>query len=330
MLHSEPMSHPLRRRCAAALLLCLTPLLAVTATSGQAPTLAAHRDRAIDIAIEAAGHPNPFLRANAIEALQPLPERVRPLVSLGVDDRASVVRFAALVTAGKLGFQGAAEAARRRLQDEDANVRAAAIYALHALNKPVDPSPLAGMLASGDPSLRANAVRIVSWMDQPGAIEMIKDATRAPMRRASAEQRMITRVQVAEAVVKLGDEASIDAVRAAAYSPFDEVKVLAILTLGRLEDRAMAAAIAPMLEEGPIEKRLAAAQALGRMGQANGLKVALSAMDHERDPVRAQASFALATMGVPRAHEALVALLDDPSPQVRLSAAAGVIRRTSR
>lgn len=292
--------------------------------------LVERRGDAIREILAASESDDPFLRANAIEAMQPLPDRVRPLVRLGVDDDVSVVRYAALVTAGRLGLTEMAGVAERKMRDPDPNARAAAIYAAKALGRDVDLSPLAKMLASPDPDLRANAVMLVSWLDEPGSIAMIKEATRAPMRRASAEERAITRVQVAEAVVNLGDEAAIDAVRAAAYSPFDEVRVLAIMTLGRLEDRAMAAALAPMLDEGPIEIRLAAARSLGQMGEPGGLRVARRGAESERPTVRAQAAFALAAIDHPRSAEPLALLLDDPSPQVRLSAAAGVLDRVAR
>lgn len=289
----------------------------------------AHRERAIREVIAASKSDDPFLRANAIEAMRPLPERARPLVKLGVDDPRAVVRFAALMTAGELRMRDVAESAQRRLKDPSPSVRAAAIYACRVVGLSVDPTPLADMLASRDPSVRANAVMVVSRLGQPGAIAMIKGATRAPMRRASAEERAITRVQVAEAVVRLGDERSLDAIRAAAYSPFDEVKVLAILTLGRLEDKAMAAALVPMLEDEPIEVRLAAARALGQMGEVNGLRSALEGSESEQAPVRAQAAFALADIANPRSRDRLVALLEDPSAQVRLSAAAGVLEHVA-
>lgn len=289
-----------------------------------------HATPAIREVIAASKSDDPFLRANAIEAMRPLPERARALITLGVDDPASVVRFAALMTAGELQMKHVEQAAKRRLNDPSRSVRAAAIFACHAAGEPVNPTPLADMLASRDPNVRANAVMVVARLGQPGSIEMIKQATRAPMRRASAEERAITRVQVAEAVVRLGDEKSLDAIRAAAYSPFDEVKVLAILTLGRLEDKAMAAALVPMLKNEPIEVRLAAARSLGQMGEVNGLRTAIEGSQSDRAPVRAQAAFALADIRHERSHEVLVALLDDPSAQVRLSAAAGVIEHTAQ
>ena len=292
--------------------------------------VSARGERAIREVLAASKAEDPFLRANAIEAMRPMPDRARPLVKLGVDDPAAVVRFAALMTAAELRMQDVGASAKSRLGDPSRSVRAAAIYACQVAGEPIDPTPLADMLASRGPDVRANAVMVVSRLDQPGAIAMIKEATRAPTRRASAEERAITRVQVAEAVVRLGDEKSLDAIRAAAYSPFDEVKVLAILTLGRLEDKAMAAALAPMLKNEPIEIRLAAARSLGQMGEVNGLQTAIEGSRSERAPVRAQAAFALADIPHERSREVLVALLEDASPQVRLSAAAGVIERVAR
>jgi HEAT repeat protein len=330
----SPLFPSVRRgvRCGVLLRAALAVVVAgaFAATSAAADEeVSAHGERAIREVIAASKSDDPFLRANAIEAMRSMPDRARPLVNLGVDDPASVVRFVALMTAGELRMEHVGQAAKRRVNDPSPSVRAAAIYACMVAGEPVDPTPLATMLASRAPDVRANAVMVVSRLGHPGAIEMIKEATRAPMRRASAEERAITRVQVAEAVVRLGEEESLDAIRAAAYSPFDEVKVLAILTLGRLEDKAMAAALVPMLKNEPIEIRLAAARALGEMGEVNGLRTAIEGASSDRAPVRAQAAFALADIRHERSREALVALLDDPSAQVRLSAAAGVIERVA-
>jgi len=283
-------------------------------------------DQAIKEILEAVQSEDSFLRANAIEAMQPIPDRAAPLVQLGLEDESAVVRFTALMTMGKLQLETMQDSAKRLLNDEDLNVRAAAIYACHATGFEADPSLLAKMLSSTSPGLRSNAAMVVGRLNQPGAAEMVKTVTRTPMRRVSAERRDIVRVQVAEAMVMLGDETGVDAIRAFAYSPFDEVKISAILALGRLQDEAMAAGLSPMLSDGPIEIRLAAARSLGDMGVPDGQRLALEASEHEHPVVRAQAAFSLAAMRTARSTTRLVELLDDESPQVRLSAAAGILK----
>jgi HEAT repeat protein len=287
------------------------------------------RDRAIEQVLLAARGEDGFLRANAIEAMQPIPTRALPLAQLGLNDEHPAVRFAALVTIGKLRLEGMGPSAVRMVDDRSPSVRAAAMFAAHQTGQDVDISPLAGMLRSPEPGVRANAAMLLGLIGDRSALPMLQEMSRLPLHRASAEEREIVRVQVAEAMVALGNDRALDVMRAGAYSNLDEVRVLSVQTMGRLRDRAMMASLPPMLRDGPIELRLAAAEALARLGSPQGLPTLLEAATHELETARAQAAFGLGLIADTRSAEALGRLLNDPSPLVRLSAAAAVLRAAS-
>lgn len=316
----------------AALLVVILPLLTVQVAKGQASTSAIlfdARDAAMEEVLKAARSDEAVLRANALEAAQAAPDRVLPLAQLALDDPNPGVRFAALATIGRLKLESLGDAAVRYRNDPNPSVRAAALFAAHRTGREVDISEMAQMLTSSDPTLRGNVAMLLGEIGEPSAATMLQETARVPMRRASAIRQAIVRVQVAEAMVSLGEESALDALRSAAYSQFGEVRVLAVSALGKLDDRRMQRGLEHLLQDQPIELRLAAAEALGRMGSNRGLQTMLEGAAFEIAPVRAQSAFALGTVDNPMAAQALVDLLRDPHPQVRLAAAASILKATA-
>ncbi len=287
--------------------------------------LAAAEDRAIQQVVEAARSDSAALRANAMEAIQWRPDRALPLIQLGMEDRNPAVRFVALVTAGRLRTPVVRHGAEAMLNDPNDSVKAAAIFALHQIGVPVDPTPMAMMLTQPDPTVRGNVAMLLGRMGEKSAIDMLTELSATPMPRASQVRTAIVRLQVAEAVVNLGDESTLDAIRAAAYSEFDEVRILAVMMMGRLKDRRMEPALRQFLTVTPFELALASAGALAQMGSEQGLAVAMSGSASQIPTQRAQAAFVLRYFGSADAARTLVKLLDDPDPTVRLSAAAAIL-----
>ncbi|MEX0777238.1 MAG: HEAT repeat domain-containing protein [Phycisphaeraceae bacterium] len=287
------------------------------------------RDLAIKQVVASSQSEDAYLRANAMETARYLPNRATPMVQRALDDPAAPVRFAALVTMGRLKLADLAPAARRRLDDPSASVRAAAMFALRASGQKADLTPLAQMLVSQDPATRGNAALILGLIGDPSAIPMLKDEARTPMPRVSGVREAIVRLQVAEAIAKLGDMSVLDAIRAGVFSQFDEVRVMAVQMLGQLEDRKYENAIGGLLDKPPVELQLVAAEALARIGYDQGLPIALDAGRHQVTAVRSQAALTLGSFRDVRAAKALVAMLDDPQEQVRLSAAAALLKAIS-
>ena len=233
----------------------------------QALDMTALRDEAIAILLDASRSANPALRSNAIEAMQMLPDRARPLVQRGLADPNPAVRFAAAVTAGMLEFDSLAAGVRPLVDDANPSVRAAAIYSLHKLGEPIDLTPLAQMLASQDPGLRSNVALILGLMGDASAIPMLAQAGQRPMPRVGEQRVAVVRIQIAEAMAKLGDEGALVSLRAGAHSSIGEVRVVAINAIGALGDEKGAAMLQVLLERQPVEVRLAATGALARVAR---------------------------------------------------------------
>ncbi len=309
------------------------PLLATHAappetTPAWRQRLDAARQKAIDQVLASSHSDNAMLRANALEAAHGMPKRITPLVQLGLEDGNPVVQFTALVTIGKLQLREMAPASKRLLASSFQFVQAAAMFALHRCGQQVNVTPLAMMLANTDHAVRSNAAMLLGQMDDTSAIDMLKSLARSPMPRASAAQDAIVRIQVAEAIVKLGDDSALNAIRAGAYSQFDEVRVLAVTMLGNLQDRRMEKGIAGMLATPPIEIQIAAAGALARRGRFEGLPALIEGSRSKLPTARAQSAIFLPMIPNDRAANTVVSLLDDSIEQVRLSAAAGILQAT--
>lgn len=310
-----------------ALLLLLPAIAHAQRTDADSPAriLLGAEQRAIDIVLASARSDSAAIRANAIEAIQHRPERALPLIQLGLEDRNPAVRFVALVTAGKLRISAVEDAARRLLEDPNDSVKAAAIFALHRIGAPVDISPLAGLLARPDATTRGNVAMLLGQMGEPSAANMLVDLGGLTIPRESPARLALVRLQVAEAVVQLGDESGMAAIRAAMFSEFDEVRVLAVMMVGRLKDRRAQTTLGQMLTQNPQELALAAAGSLAQLGMDNGLSVALNASQSPTSTLRSQAAFVLRQFSSADAARALVRLLDDPDPAVRIAAAAAVL-----
>lgn len=290
-------------------------------------TLDAARQKAVEQVLIAIRSQDDFLRANAVEAAAYLPDRAQSLIHIGLADQSPVVRFAALTMVGKLRLRALAPASRQYIGDRNESVRAAAMFALQRCGERVDLTPLAGLLMSPQPSTRANVAMLMGMMEDPSAVPLLKDMAKQPLRGVSTQRMALVRLQMAEAVVKLGGHETLSAIQASAFAQHEEVQVLAVLVLGRLKDHTMAPAIAAMLRQPPVELQLAAAEALARLNDFRGLDVAIQGATATLPTVRSQAAATLAQFRDPSAAAALVNLLNDPTGQVRVAAAAAVLGR---
>lgn len=349
-------SHP--HRLVLALLTCVTLLGTACQTAPPPLSQAAAHDlqhrRALDEVQQAAANADPQLRMRAIEAAQHLNDHAAPLVTPAVQDPHPAVRYAAWVTAGRLRLPQLEAPARAAMQNADETdfVRAAAAFAADQISSPLDPDapppvvpaavdlgPVAGLLWSDRAGMRANAAVLLGESGAPSARPMLHDAANRPTPRASRIDQTLLELQISEALVKLGDEDQLKALRLAAYSKDDEVRVRAVLMLGRLGDQTMEGALLGFLDQDPQELRLAAAHALGNMGWPDGLPIAMTGAVSNLERIRAQAALAVgrAMLAIPAsdsprdtqaraaAYTVLDRLLSDPAPSVRLSAAAAVL-----
>jgi len=300
------------------------------------------RERAIGMLGDAATDDSALIRANALEGLETVPTRARPLVLRSLTDPNLGVRFAAAMLAGDLEIGDAAPALNDLLDDPDASVRAAAIYGLMRLNAPVDPSPLARMLFGGEVRARAQAAFILGELGDPSAIPMLREAANQPPPNARLSEVRLLDLQIAEAMAKLGDRDAIEAIRAALYPSRPEeleAAALAIQIIGEVGDRRSIDQLIYMAERSgddeddaietmPAEVRLAAAASLAKLGLPRGGFIADEYDGDDLPAIRAQAAFVYGRVGGTDALLALERMLDDPSPIVAVAASAAVLRAT--
>ncbi len=297
---------------------------------------AALRERALSILESAAAGDEAVLRANALEGLEIVPSRALPLVRRGLQDENEGVRTVAAMVAGRAGLDRLVPELRTRGDDPSAFVRAAVIYGLRANGAEADPTPLSTMLLGSDsPRVRAHAAFVLGELGQRSALPMLRQGAAASMERAEAAEVRVMRLQIAEAMVKLGDDEPMQGIRAALYPsrPEDlELTALAVQIIGSLDDRASAGQLIYLtaFRDGsrflPPEVRLAVAQALARMGRTEGDFLATEYAGHPSAAVREQAAHVYAWTLEPDGIGPLVAMLEDPAGQVRVAAAAGVLR----
>ncbi len=305
------------------------------------------RDKAIAILVEASRSDNAALRSNAIEAMQMQPERARPLIQRGLDDPNPAVRFAAVVAAGRLGFDAMRPALRPLVHDTHPSVRAAAMYALRKLGERIDVTPLADMLASQDPGLRANVALILGLMGDDSAIPMLRQAGGWPMPKVSEQRVAVVRIQIAEAMARLGDEGALTSLRAGIHSSIGEVRVVAINAIGELGDEKGAAMLQVLLDRQPVEVRLAAAGALARVARKQQFEhrqvgqwlgelvdrarpIVLEAGRSQTMPHRAQAAWVLGWFDDAATMQRVRELIAAEQGPVRVAAAASALRRALR
>ena len=298
------------------------------------------RERAIAVLSEFAASPQPEWRANALESMIPVPSRLEPFARRGLTDENVGVRTVAALAVAKAGLKSMTETLRPMLADRSPSVRAAAVLALSRSGVSTDPSILAAMLRDEDPGVRAQAAYVLGELGNTSALPMLRSAARDPMTRADASRVRLLYLQLAEAMVKLGDENAIHELRAALYParPEDlEATGLATQILGQVRDRGSASQLYylatrsdPKAGPMPVEIRLGAASSLARMGVADAARIARPLVADSNGPVRAQAAMVLGESGGREHLPALRGLLEDREPRVRLSAAAAVVKITDR
>jgi HEAT repeat protein len=310
---------------------------APTAAAFDPVAVSALRERALEVLGQNAAGPVPQLRSNALEAMASTPVRLEPLLASALRDENAGVRSTAAVLVGKAGLVQLTPAVRPLLNDPSPFVRSSAIFALAKSGVEVNRNPLAASLLQ-DPSarVRAHAAFLIGELGDPSALPMLKEAARTIVPRAPAAEVRLLNVQIAEAMVKLGDEAQLETIRAALYPSRPEeleATALAVSVIGHLQDRGsidelvyLTAAWDEQKNYMPAEVRLAAAGSLARLGLRRGSFLADEYAGNAMPALRAQAAHVYGEIGDPRNLGKLEKMLADPEGLVRVSAAAAVVR----
>ena len=274
------------------------------------------------------------VRANAIEGLERAGARAEPVVALALRDENPGVRSVAASVAGRAKLVDLEPTLRGLLADESPFVRASTIGALNAMGRSADPSELSEMLLNARNSrLRSHAAFVLGELGDSSAVPLLKQARAMPIRNASEVERRLVRLQIAEALVKLGEGDSIDSIRAALYPARPEeleATALAVQIIGQVRDRGSIDQLIYLSDDGsdrvmPAEVRLAVAGALARMGMTEGGFLADEYRENTNEAVRAQAAVVYGRTGRAENLPKLRLMLQDSSELVRVAAASGAL-----
>jgi len=272
------------------------------------------------------------LRAHAIEASIRNPKLLAELAPAALTDENRGVRFVACMSISEAKLTALADRVEPLLRDESPSVQAAAMLALARCGRKVNPTPLAAMIGDNDPEIRANAYLVLGELGERSAVPMIRESLGKGMRLVNPMRVRLVDLAAAEALVKLGDDAEIEPIRAALFAPPEqsELTIVACDSIGRLHDEVARPMLERLLGTGPNaerspEIRLSAARALAKLGAKQGPAVIAREYVKHVDPrIRTLAATLLGEIGGAEATTALRALLADENPAVQVAAAAGI------
>ncbi|GAB4384249.1 MAG: hypothetical protein Kow0022_06270 [Phycisphaerales bacterium] len=295
------------------------------------------RERALDELMKASASDWALERANALEGLLEAPSRVESVAAAGLSDENEGVRSVAAMVAGRAGLVGLAPAIRPLLRDGSPYVRASAIFALVKLGEEVDRTPLSDLLFNSPSTrVRAHAAYILGELGDPSAIAMLGDAGNRRTPGATAIEQKLLDLQIAEAMVKLGERSQLDPIRAALLPSSPELleaAALAAQIIGTLGDREsidqliiLSAYRGQKGTEAPAELMLAVAGALSQLGLPKGAFIADRYVNNSEPAIRAQAAFVYGQIGSVENLGKLEVLLGDESGIARIAAATAVLR----
>lgn len=314
------------------------PVVAPAETFASPVARSAVRERSLAMLSDAALGSDPLLQANALEALHPTPTRVEPYARAALMSENLGVRFVAAMTIGQLGLVESAPFVRPLLEDDSQMVRAGAIFALLKTTGDVDPSPLSAMLRDPNPRVRAQAAFVLGELGNPSAAPMLREAAKEMPSKAPLSEVRILRLQIAEALVKLGQMDAVETIRASLFPsrPEDlETAALAVQIIGQVNDRRSVdqliylTALKPP-DRMPAEVRLGAAASLAQLGQPQGAFIADEYWLNEIPALRAQAAFVFGETGRVENLGKLDAMMNDEVGMVRIAAAAAALKVTER
>ena len=277
------------------------------------------------------------LRAHSIEAMQYDMTIFEPAVRRGLADREASVRFVSAMSVAKVRMPGAGPLLEPLKLDPDDSVRAAAILALDRCGVESDPSPLAAMIFSESAQLRGNAAIVLGELGNKSALILLKDAAHRPMNRANPSAVRIVNLQIAEAMVQLGDQTEIEPIHAALFFRSDQSECieLACEISSRLRDQGSLSMLQRLIEADgsdirPIEIRLFAAIACCQILSPPPIGLEDLGVLASRDPnlrVRILGAKLLGVVGGASTEPVLSKLLRDREPEVQVAAAGSILRR---
>jgi HEAT repeat protein len=247
------------------------------------------------------------------------PDEAPPHITRGLDDPQPVVRFAAAMAAGELRQADVHDRLRQlALEDKDAGVQIAARFALHRLGDTSLSRDLERTARSASPRTRADTALVLGLLGERSALNVLRAMRNDP--------DVAVRLQVAEAMWRLGDEDAIEPLVGGTVSQFPDDQMTALMGLAAAGDRRVIEHLRGALTSDYDAISLVAARGMGRLGSDEGYGVALRGAKSKDEKQRLLAALAFGAIGRPDAQDELATLLRDPDANVRLAAASAMLQ----
>jgi HEAT repeat protein len=241
------------------------------------------------------------------------------------------VRFAALLALGIMSDRESIEIFRSYAEDNDRNVRIAAIFAMHRAGDTSRTSELSSLLFSDpDQQVRANAAMAIGLLGDPKAVKVLNVAQK--------DKSELVRLQCMKSLSLLGDKKATRSLIFEAHSGSGPKMVDALMALASSRTEAAEELFEYRLKEGPYEEvRLASAFGLGRLGKHDGYSLAMEMLSYRATPdkatrddppaqqemrIKTLAATALGAIGDRRALESLAQAMDNETESMTLRIAA--------
>jgi HEAT repeat protein len=227
------------------------------------------------------------------------------------------VRATACETLARLADPAAVRALFPRLADPDARVAQAALAAIQSLGSPLTESLTLEAARSNDLKIRRAALRIIAYFGYPSGLQALLEAMRHPDERI--------RDAAIHGLPFLEDARAESALLEAASHPSARTRAAAMRALGQAPHRPEnLAALHRGLRDGDSWVRYYAAQALGRLGDANATEGLIALLEDPAGQVRVGALDAPALLNDDRAISALSRAARAGDPDIRRAALVGL------
>jgi HEAT repeat protein len=274
--------------------------------------------RVVKVLISALKDSDPQIRVTAAELFVEIPDAqgVDPL-SKCLRDNADVVRAAAATALGKLRDVRAVEHLIRALGDRNWAVRKASVEALGILQDPTGLEPIAGLLKDPDTDVREAAVLALGQLRNARAVEWlvvsladpqttVRSAAGAALQRIDEQWLRSEGAQRAIPALESAMRHKDYWVRHSASAVCESIRNAHVLgpvvraspdTEAQLRRGAALDAFIEVLCDPDRDLRLAAAEALGRIGDERSVQPLLDSLADDDPWVRSAVSAALAALG---------------------------------
>jgi len=225
--------------------------------------------QARDTLVELGRGPDNVARAQAIEAIaETLGDQEGELFLEALGDENPAIRFAAAMAIGDVRYAPAKPYLLKMAADKKVEpnrfVFCAVIYALYQLSNTDYTGHLGRLVFDREKEVRASAVLAMGKMGEPSAIELLK-------KLYAQEQDPTVRLRAVEAMAMLGDLRSVNLLEAYTKSQFMDERIDAITSMARAPGPRTVFVLQQILSNQRQQPyvRIAAAEALGRLGKAD-------------------------------------------------------------